>query len=294
VSLSKAVDEIWNGLSQFFTMQHLADGDMTKLAADLNRIRKTLLKAGAVVHLTADETGFDAAEEAATCLIARCALQAPASPKAASAADFAALTSLPWRKDRKEGSGTAELCVVPSQVGFAAKTLPGSPFGTADSAHESVFAHWLSNTLLWEQIRTIGGAYGAFALPDSIESAFSFATYRDPKPFQSLDAFTACLQKASATNFDTETLERAITGTYSREVQPRSPSSRAFTGFIRKLCGITNEQRDAKIAAMLAMTARDMQKTAERLLSQCAGDNPLAVIFGEENGFQGSIVDIPI
>jgi Zn-dependent M16 (insulinase) family peptidase len=187
-----------------------------------------------------------------------------------------------------------ELCVVPSQVGFAARTLEGAPFGTVQSAHEAVFAHWLSNTLLWEQIRTVGGAYGAFALPDSLERSFSFATYRDPKPFQSLDVFTSCLQKAAAMNFDEETLERAITGTYSSEVQPRSPSSRGFTGFIRKLYGITNEQRDAKIAAMLAMTARDMQLTAERLLSHCTNDNPLAVISGDETGFNGNIADIPV
>jgi Zn-dependent M16 (insulinase) family peptidase len=208
-------------------------------------------------------------------------------------ADYSALTALPWRKTGVTGS-VAELCVVPSTVGFAARSLPGSPYGSVDSAHEAVFAHWLSNTLLWEQIRTIGGAYGAFALPDNMEKVFSLVTYRDPKPFQSLDVFASCLQKAAATRFDAETLERAITGAYSSEVQPRSPSSRGFTGFIRKLYGITNEQRDAKIAAMLAMTIGDMQRTAERLLSHCTPDNPLAVVAGEENNFAGNIADIPV
>ncbi|MDR3283646.1 MAG: insulinase family protein [Treponema sp.] len=295
LSKSKAIDEIWNGLSQLFTMQGLAESDMTRLGVELNRLRKILISSGSVIHLTADDEGFALAEKPIAALIERCGLHAPALPAVRGLADYTAFTALPWRKTLA-GSGVIlpELCLVPSaQVGFAARTFPASPCNTVESAHEGVFGHWLSNTLLWEQIRTIGGAYGAFALPDNLEQVFSLITYRDPRPLQSLESFTACLQKAAAMKFDAETVERAITGAYSQEVQPRAPSSRGFTGFIRKLYGVTQEQREAKIAALLAVTPQDMHNTAERLLALCKADNPSAVIAGTDTGFAGRIVDIP-
>jgi Zn-dependent M16 (insulinase) family peptidase len=167
-------------------------------------------------------------------------------------------------------------------VGFAALSFPASPYGTPESAHEGVLAHWLSNNLLWERLRVQGGAYGAFAMSEPLERVFSLGTYRDPRPFRSLAVFTACLQAAARFPFDTDTLERAVTGAYSKEIQPRSPSGRGFTGLLRSLCGITDEMRAAKAASLLATTAADLRRAAEGLLARSEGG--FAVVLGSGEG----------
>jgi Zn-dependent M16 (insulinase) family peptidase len=129
-----------------------------------------------------------------------------------------------------------------------------------------VLSHWLSNNLLWDRLRVKGGAYGAFAVNESMEQVFSLATYRDPTPRASLCGFRTCLEEAVSYPFDAATVERTVTGAYSREVQPRSPQNRGFTGFVRRLYGITDELREAKIAALLACTGADLNAAAERLL----------------------------
>jgi Zn-dependent M16 (insulinase) family peptidase len=151
------------------------------------------------------------------------------------------------------------------QVGFAAAALPASPYGTDEAAQEMVFAHWLDNTLLWERIRTMGGAYGASSGADPMEKIFLLSTYRDPNPASSLTSFRDCLNEAAGITLDTESLERAITGCYSREIQPRAPMTKGFIGFVRALYGITDEFREKKLSAMLGTTAEQMREAAVRL-----------------------------
>ena len=81
---------------------------------------------------------------------------------------------------------------------------------------------------MWEKLRTIGGAYGAFAFVDSAERSFTFATYRDPDPEKSVEVFYECLKTAAETLLDEDSVEKAITGLYSRIIQPGSPSGNGF------------------------------------------------------------------
>jgi Zn-dependent M16 (insulinase) family peptidase len=175
----------------------------------------------------------------------------------------------------------ASIFTAPMQVGFAAAALPSSPYGTDEAAQETVFAHWLDNTLLWERIRTMGGAYGASSGTDSVEKVFILSTYRDPNPASSLTSFKECLTEASRVTLDTESLERAITGCYSREIQPRAPMAKGFVGFIRVLYGITDELREKKLTAMLGTTAEQLKQAAERIAASYDAVET-AVLAGEK------------
>jgi Zn-dependent M16 (insulinase) family peptidase len=300
-SVPKAIDEIWHGAAQLFTLDRLAAGDMGGTAAAFDRLRETLRASGAVLHITADDEGLALCEKSLAGFISRCGLAAPAGDFASAPGGatrnrdaFFRLCALPWKQDSGGDFGT-ELCLAPSsQVGFACRSLAASAYGTAESVHEAVFAHWFSNTLLWEQIRTIGGAYGAFALPDAIEGVFSLATYRDPKPFRSLGAFAECLKKAVAFPFDRETAERAITGAYSREVQPRSPSSRGFQGFIRALYGLTERAREERIARILSVREEDLRNAARRLWERCGERCAQAVLAGAADAGAARVAELPL
>jgi hypothetical protein len=60
-------------------------------------------------------------------------------------------------------------------------------------------------------------------------------------------------------------LEKAIIGTYSKEVRPRTGSEKGMTDFMRLLTGITDPARKRKLDFMVNLRERDLVSAAERL-----------------------------
>ncbi len=263
---SKAVDELWNGVSQIAFVRDLsrrfdAKGGRAELSAQLERVHARILEAGMVCNVTGTAEGIARVLEA---LSRRAGMRLPPAPPSPQSLDHASFLSL---IEGAHAGPSLSLLTAPSlQVGFAAACLSASAYGTREHAAETVFGHWLSNGSLWEKIRTSGGAYGAFSYPDSLESTFVLATYRDPSPASSLERFREALEEAAKDGIDQATLDRNVTGSYSREIQPRSPSDRGFTAFIRLLYGIREEDRRAKLSYLVDMGASDLQRCANRLL----------------------------
>ena len=286
---SKAVDEIWNGLTQIRYIRALADkvkspGFLDQLSARLASLRDCLLSSGMIVNLTGTAPIL---EKLMAALAAHTdSFTSPVSPAKTEEAEFFALSSVV-----SGGDSSLELTSASLQVGFAAAVLPSPIFGTADQPVDIVFGHWLASGLLWEKVRTAGGAYGAFAYPDSLEDIFVLSTYRDPSPLKSLEVFRESLELAAQTPIDEMSLEKTITGCYSREIQPRSPSDKGFTAFIRVLYGITDEIRQKKIQRLIAVSGEDMQACAQRLLR----DWPFvkaAVLAGKKHAKDSSKIEL--
>ncbi len=263
----KAVDELWNGLSQIAFMRSLASeigkkGRAGDLSTRLEGIKKRLLESGLAINLTGTRDLLDSMLAA----IGRrgSAWKGPvaASPSVSGIEPFRSLAFKGLRE-----APFIELITAPIQVGFAAAVLPSPPYGTEEHPVDIVFGHWFASDHLWEKIRMKGGAYGAFSYPDSLEDIFVLASYRDPDPLKSLEVFKEALADAAANPPDALALDKTVTGCYSREVQPRSPSDKGFTAFVRVLYGITDEVRRAKIARILSVTPEDIRRRAESLLS---------------------------
>lgn len=294
LSRSKTVEEIWSGLSQLYTARAIASQDINALSEKLQRIHKRLIGAGLCINITADSEGIREAKDALKPRLA--SFKSPALSAGlpifseSGIKDLSALTRLDGTDESKS---SLSVYTAPSETGFAAAAFASSPFGTKESVYETLFAHWFTNNVLWEKIRTIGGAYGAFAYSDALECVFSFATYRDPDPLRSLDTYIDCLQKAARADLSKTVLERAITGCYSKEVQPRSPSSRGFTGFIRALYGIRDEQREEKIETLLSAREKDVRNAAV-FLSERAQTVKRALICGNYTGQDGIVIPLPL
>ncbi len=282
-SRSKAVDEIWNGLTQLYAAVDFAEGDIAEFASKIADVRDRLVAGGAVVNITADEKSAEKTIDLLKPYLEK--MPAILTQFPARDEDFYTLTEL---ADTKNEVYTGAL-----QVGFASVAFPASPFGTRDSVAEAVFGHWLTNSLLWEQIRTIGGAYGSFAFPDALEKVFTETSYRDPDPLKSVAVFEDCMKKAAEFVFDEDTVDKAVTGTYSREIQPRSPANKGFTGFVRQLYGITDEVRREKMQLLKNITAKDIEKTAKKLL-KCYEYNTAVVLSPKLKDFTGKIIELPL
>lgn len=298
-SRTKAVDEIWNGLTQLrFIRELCAQAKDTKalvsLAERLTSIAQQLRSSGIVVNATAEATSMASLQAQLSPHLEGYDGPAPYTPDQERASELYCCIE-------PEFSGSFRLLISsPLQVGFAAAVLPSVPYTHPDHPVEIVLGHWLSSGPLWERIRTTGGAYGAFSYPDSLEDLFVMATYRDPQPLASLAVFKEALEEASLHPIESKALDRIVTGAYSREIQPRSPSDKGFTAFIRLLYGITDEARKTKIAGILAVTPAELSACATRLLdswpSVCqavfAGEKMLK--DGENDRFAGKVAKMTI
>ncbi len=271
MSHSKTVDEIWNGLSQFATTKRLATMEKGELIAILSSIHKTILESGIVANITVDDASSESAKKAlAENLVG---FKCPNYPQKINNAEFEVQTVLNeadfegFLEIEENPAKNLTLYTVNTQVGFASSIMRGSGFGSKEAVYESLFAHWFSNNVMWEKIRTIGGAYGGFSYVDTLEKMFSLTSYRDPNPQNSIDVFKDSLLEHADILLDIETLERVIAGCYSKEIQPRAPSTRGFAGFIRQLFGIRDEDREARVKLLLSATPSDVQSAAKRLAS---------------------------
>jgi Zn-dependent M16 (insulinase) family peptidase len=132
-----------------------------------------------------------------------------------------------------------------------------------------VLAHSLSTGRLWEEIRTKGGAYGAYAGVEGLERHFSFSTYRDPAPLKSLQAFSEVLGELSKPGaFSADDADKAVIGCFGRETSPHTPREKGSIDFSRYLYGITEEQRREKLRSIVAMREGDLEDAAKRLGAQ--------------------------
>ena len=286
---SKCIDEIWNGLTQLFDLhsEAFAKENVSKLSETLKRIHKVVSNSGFITHVTAEKSGL---ENVKSCLEKEIE-QFPfykgkvKLPYLSSDSEFYALT------DIQGNSEDSEFFVVSSQVGFMSKVFKSSPLGTKECVLESLFAHWFSNKVLWEQLRTIGGCYGAFASVDIVENVFSLATYRDPNPIKSKEVLEFIFDNIEKWELDETEFDRIKTGCYSKEIQPRSPYGRANIEFIRSLCGITYESRLEKLSNLLNSSLTELVEVSKTICER-SKDSKSVIIFSKTEENAGKIVDL--
>ncbi|MCR4823169.1 MAG: insulinase family protein [Treponema sp.] len=299
-SRKTAIDEIWNGITQYFAIKKIADLPAEETAGIFRRIFKTMKSSGAVIHATTDEKGFEILSELLPSLIKELNVTAPKESCQASDQDFFNLTKI---SGEITGEDNTETFLTSSQVGYCAECIPAASYGEKESWTEEVCSHWLSNNLLWEKVRTMGGAYGAFCNAESMSGLMVFASYRDPVPYDSCFTFEKCLKEAGEMDFSQEDVERAVMGCYSHFIQPQSPKGRGSSALIRLLYGITDEDREEKILGILNTSAADLKKAFKRLYKAAIDENNIkikkkAVIFGKkadsDKGFAGNIVNLPL
>jgi presequence protease len=145
-----------------------------------------------------------------------------------------------------------------------------------DSPALSVLGQFLRNGFLHRAIRERGGAYGGGAGYNSDAGTFRFFSYRDPRLSETLDDFQNSLQWLKEEKHDPRTLEEAILGVVGSIDKPGSPAGEARGAFHDVLNGRTPELRRKYRSAVLTVTVEDLQRVAEKYLSQSTAS--LAVV----------------
>jgi Zn-dependent M16 (insulinase) family peptidase len=262
-SRSRRVDELWNGVTQLEFIHTAAALDVAEICGTLSRIRDAIVNRGGFAgSITASAGAVDKALREA-------------------AGRFTFGPPGPRHPCRETGAFTEtgerrpEVLASPSlQVGFAALSLRGSSYADRRIGAEAVLAHRLSTGALWEDIRMKGGAYGAFANSDALEECFGFATYRDPDPLRSLDAFPAILRKETEIRCDDESLEKTVIGSFAKEKRPRTSAEKGYGDFLRFLYGIEDRRREQRLRAVVEVRAEEIAAAAARLAAVASEDGP--------------------
>jgi Zn-dependent M16 (insulinase) family peptidase len=265
-SRSRRIDEKWNGLEQLFFVHRLAEMEAGEISGRLRALREKISSAGLIINLGG---GGEAIKNCLGEIGKRFGPFGPPRPRRETAA-FAG------GREGPEVFASATL-----QVGFAALTVPASPYDSAEQAAELVLSHQLSTGPLWEAIRMKGGAYGAFTHPDNLEGAFSFSTYRDPDPLRSLETFPALLKELAGSGGagGEEELVKAVIGTYARETYPRTAAEKSSLDFFRFLYGVEDGHRGRRLKSIIAIREEETAAVLKRLAS-LAEDPGSPVIIG--------------
>ena len=260
-----AVHEIKDGLSAVFASRQIQKMPIEDVSKKLKSIYKKITSSGAIFHVTSQKSGIDYCKRQIPLLTRRLKLSFPKEKAHASDEQFIRLTELPSTAHLiGEACVADEVVLIPGSTAFCAATVSSSGSDDKKIMADTVFAHLSQTAALWSKIRTEGGAYGVFLSVKSSSAVTCFCTYRDPKPFDSLQFFLQQFLHEQREALSEEEIERAVAGVYSDEIEPYVPSTRGGTGLMRKLYGGSPDSDRKRIDALLSLEKVDVEKAAER------------------------------
>jgi len=135
---------------------------------------------------------------------------------------------------------------------------------------------------LHREIREKGGAYGGFAVYNSEDGLFSFASYRDPHIVNTLITYKSALDFIRSGNYISEDIKEAILQICSEIDKPHPPGPAAKKAFFRKIISLSDDMRLHFKESLLALTKKKVTKAAEKYFSSSATNQAIAVISGED------------
>ena len=189
-----------------------------------------------------------------------------------------------WEAEPRPGG---EGLTAPAQVNFVGK---GANLYTAGyELHGSILAIVpnLRAGYLWDRIRVQGGAYGAFASFDRNSGVFSFLSYRDPNLTSTLEVYDQTVDFLRSAHLDDAELTKAIIGAIGDMDAYQLPDAKGYTAMIRRLLGITDEERQRLRDQVLGTTVDDFRALGDALGQAMERENVI-VVLGSANAVQSA------
>ena len=285
-----ALAEILWGVTQLYTVAAYKEKDAKKILKQFEYIYRETLKAGGIIHITADK---DSLEKLMPML--EDFAKAAGITKLLPSNNYGLKDFLPYvvAAENLNGEHTKEVLKTDSQTGYAAVVIPGSQTLSKEAAAELVYSNWLNSHIMWEKFRTTGGCYGSGASIDSGERLFRLTTYRDPDPEKHSDLLPAALEEAAKTGPTHEDIEKAIVSCYGDSITPLTPRDRgkqAFETFVYA----NNGFKQLRLDRLLAVKDEDVKEAAQRLVQNAAKVCHKAIFCDKSKESYGKNLDLPL
>jgi Zn-dependent M16 (insulinase) family peptidase len=277
-STARRLSEIWSGIHLVQTIKTLTD-DLTEtglqsVAAELTAIGKNLFGRDNVkMALIGEEASFAKAV----------AMLADIEKQLSGTVDTTELKNtfssptidtenkIPW-----EGWSTA------TAVSFVAQSFETVRMAHEDAPALAVISKILRSMYLHREIREKGGAYGGFAVYNSEDGLFSFASYRDPHIVSTLNVFDQAAQFIRSGDYSEEDINEAILQICADIDKPDAPGAAARKAFYREIISLSDEARQDYKERILALTRKQVLGTAEKYFDSQNQAKAVAVISGEQ------------
>jgi Zn-dependent M16 (insulinase) family peptidase len=153
---------------------------------------------------------------------------------------------------------------LPFQVSYVGAAVGGADYFHKDSAALQILANLLTHRHLHTEIRERGGAYGGGASYSAMDGVFGFYSYRDPSPLNTISTIKNAGSWAASNEWTDRDLREAKLSVFQGIDAPISPRSEIAYEF---LYGLTNEVRQARREALLAVSTDDVKRVAEKYLA---------------------------
>jgi hypothetical protein len=141
-----------------------------------------------------------------------------------------------------------------------------------------VISKILRSLYLHREIREKGGAYGGFAVYNTEDGLFCFASYRDPHIVSTLDVYDDARTFIRSGNYSNEDIKEAILQVCSEIDKPDPPGSAARKAFFRKIVSLSDDMREQFKEKLLALTRKQVIIVAEKYFDDSNEKQAVAVI----------------
>ncbi|MBI5841225.1 MAG: insulinase family protein [Chloroflexi bacterium] len=177
-------------------------------------------------------------------------------------------------------SAQKEGLTIPAQVNYVGKGANLFELGYQYDGSAEVITGYLRMAYLWEKIRVLGGAYGAFVQFDDRSGVLTFISYRDPNVAATLENYDKAadfLKGLNASNMPETELTKAIIGAIGDLDAYQLPDAKGYTSMMRYLTGRTDEMRQKIRDQVLSTNGEDFIAFGE-VLEKVAQSDAVAVI----------------
>ncbi|CEJ55444.1 Putative Mitochondrial presequence protease [Penicillium brasilianum] len=172
---------------------------------------------------------------------------------------------------------------LPYKVYYSGQATQTVPFTDPASAPLTVLSQMLTHNYLHPEIREKGGAYGAGASNGPLKGIFTFMSYRDPNPLNSLKVFQNSGIFARDRAWSEREIEEAKLGIFQGLDAPVSVDDEGARYF---MSGVTHEMDQRWREQVLDVTTKDVNEVADRFLVN--GSRKTTCVLGEKKDWADS------
>ncbi|MGB2930701.1 MAG: insulinase family protein [Desulfobacterales bacterium] len=277
-SSASALNEAWHGIQQLQTIKaitdDLRDEKLKSVSEKLFVISKTLFKRNNFKMALIGEEQPISAASSATASIQNGLELGPELLKTRHGfvpPEIDCDNQIP-----REGWSTS------SSVSFVAKTFETVRLGHEDAPALSVISKILRSLYLHREIREKGGAYGGFAVYNTENGQFCFASYRDPHIVSTLKIYDNARDFIRSGNYGDEDIKEAILQVCSDIDKPDPPGTAARKAFFRKIVLLSDDTRKQFKQKLLTLTRNQVIDIAQKYFDNSNQKQGVAVISNED------------
>ncbi|MCK5312555.1 MAG: insulinase family protein [Desulfobacteraceae bacterium] len=180
-----------------------------------------------------------------------------------------------------------------TSVSFTAQSFKTVRIVHEDSACLSIISRLLRSLYLHREIREKGGAYGGFALYNSENGIFSFASYRDPNIERTIDTYTkACDFIKQPDAYSDDDIKEAVLQVCADIDKPETPGPASINAFYRSIVGLSDEMREQFKHKLLATTREKIQDAADKYFDSSDYNNKGTVVISSKEMLENANKDL--